>query len=260
MDRLLFGFKAVKALWSRNAKVWFRYFFSSITGNICNPLLFLFSFGFGLGAVVETMEGVPYMAYIVPGMLCYATMFNAGFETTIGAYSRFQTQRTYDAILATPIGLHEILIGEITWATTKALISASGVMVAAYVFDAVPAGFLALLNVVPVIIFGGIAFAAVGLFFTSIAKSYDFFNYFFTFWVTPNFLFTGVFFSLDRLPEWVQRISELIPMTHFIHVMRPLTLTGQFTLDMILPLLYILGFIILGYILAYRNLKKRLFD
>lgn len=259
MERFVFGIKAITALWGRNAKVWFRWVYSSLAGNVLNPILYLFSFGFGLGAVVETMDGVPYIAYILPGMMCYAAMFNSGFETTIGSYSRFKTQRTYDAILATPVGLHEVMLGEIAWAVTKALISSGGVMVAGYLFGAIPAGFSAL-SAVPVIITGAITFAVAGLLFTSIANSYEFFNYFFTVWVTPNFLFTGVFFSLDRFPEWLQTVSSFIPMTHFINVTRPLILGNDFNINMILPICYLLGIAIVGYVFTYINLKKRLFD
>jgi lipooligosaccharide transport system permease protein len=151
------------------------------------------------------------------------------------------------------------MLGEIAWAVTKALLSTSGVMVAAYLFNAIPAGFEAL-SAFPIIVIGAVTFAISGLYFTSIANSYEFFNYYFTFWVTPNFLFTGVFFSMDRFPEWVQTISSFIPMTHFINVTRPLILGGDFSISMLQPLGYLATISIIGYVLAYRNLKKRLFD
>lgn len=260
MGSLNYSLKAIYAIWKRNVQVWIRWFFPSVTGNVFNPILYFFAFGFGLGAVVETMDGVPYISYIVPGMMCYAAMFNAGFETTIGSYSRFKTQRTYDAVLATPVGLHQLLLGEIAWATTKALISATGVLVAAYLFDAIPSSLFHTLQVYPIMFVGAVAFAVFGLLFTSISQSYEFFNYFFTFWVTPNFIFTGAFFPVDRFPEWVQAIAQALPMTHFINISRDIMLPSAVHYSVTSAIIYLAVISVLGYVVAYTKLKKRLFD
>ena len=87
---------------------------------MANPLLFLFAFGFGLGAVIDDMGGLDYLAYVVPGMMAYSAMFAASFETTIGSFARFNMQKTWDAVLATPVSLLELLLGEAVWAACKA--------------------------------------------------------------------------------------------------------------------------------------------
>ncbi len=259
MNSIIFGIKAVVALWSRNAKVWFKWLYPSIAGNIVNPILYFFSFGFGLGAVIETMDGVPYAVYIVPGMMCYAAMFSAGFETTIGSYFRMTNQGTFDAILATPVNLHQLLIGEILWATTKALLAAGGVMLAAYVFGAMP-NVIGTIYTIPVLVFGSIAFAISGLIFTAYAKTPEFFNYFFTFWVTPNFLFTGVFFPINKFSELGQTLANLMPMTHFINITRDLTLGKGFSISMLEPVVYLTLLSIICYVISYKKLKTRLFS
>src|SRR4051794_4917700 len=91
------------AVWRRNAIVWRRLMWPSLTTNVLDPLIFLFAFGYGLGAVVEQIGGMDYLTFVVPGMMCYAAMFAPSFEATISTYARFSLQRTWDAILATPV-------------------------------------------------------------------------------------------------------------------------------------------------------------
>ena len=104
--------------------MWRSLIWSSLASNVVNPILFLFAFGFGLGAFIDTMSGIDYLDFVVPGMAAYAAMFAASFETTIGAYSRYAMQRTWDAMLATPVTLPELLFGEMLWAGLKGLFSA----------------------------------------------------------------------------------------------------------------------------------------
>ena len=122
----------------RQYVVWRKLLRSSIATNVLNPILFLFAFGFGLGRFIDTMQGVSYMAFVVPGMIGYAAMFAASFETTIGAFSRYYLQRNWDAVLSTPVTLRELLFGEVLWATLKAMISAICVMVVGWLWAASP--------------------------------------------------------------------------------------------------------------------------
>ena len=112
------------AVWWRQYLVWRKIIWPSLSTNVANPVLFLFAFGFGLGAVIDDMGGLDYLAYVVPGMMAYSAMFSASFETSIGSFARFNMQKTWDAVLATPVGLFELLLGEAAWAACKALFSA----------------------------------------------------------------------------------------------------------------------------------------
>src|SRR5689334_19797485 len=93
------------AVWHRNFLVWRRLIGPSLATNVLDPLIFLFAFGYGLGAVVDRVGGLDYLTFIVPGMMCYGAMFAASFESTVSTYARFSLQRTWDAILATPVTL-----------------------------------------------------------------------------------------------------------------------------------------------------------
>jgi lipooligosaccharide transport system permease protein len=248
------------AIVHRHYLVWRSLIWSSLASNVVNPILFLFAFGFGLGAFIDTMSGIDYIDFVVPGMAAYAAMFAASFETTIGAYSRYAMQRTWDAMLATPITLPELLFGEVMWAALKGVFSAACVTVVGAAWggvDTIAGTLLAL-----VLVFAGsLGFAAFGLLATSAARGYEFFSYFFTFWLTPMFVFSGVFFDVERFPAAVQALSWLLPMTHLIAVMRPL-MNGLplDTVGALVHVAYVLGLGMLAFWLALRNMRNRLFD
>ena len=248
------------AVWWRQYLVWRRILWPSLTNNVANPLLFLFAFGFGLGAVIDNMGGLDYLAYVVPGMMAYSTMFAASFETTIGSYARFNMQKTWDAVLATPVSLIELLLGEAVWAACKALFSGVCVLVVGLLWGGVGSLPGALLSL-PLIFLSGLCFAACGLAATAHAKSWEFFSYFFTFWVTPMFVFSGVFFGVDRFPAYVQPISWILPMTHVIEVVRPLVAgQPQSLAAACLHIGYVAALAAVTFTLAYRRLRIRLFD
>jgi lipooligosaccharide transport system permease protein len=248
------------AVTRRQYLVWRKVIWASLATNVASPLLFLFAFGFGLGAVVDRMGGLSYLAFIVPGMMAYAAMFAASFETTIGSFARFDLQKTWDATLATPVSLLELLLGEAFWATCKAMISAVCVLVVGALWGGIGSAGGALLSL-PLLFLAAFAFATCGLVATAYARSWEFFSYFFTFWITPMFVFSGVFFAVDRFPDYVEPIAWVLPMTHLIEVVRPLV-AGQdlAPLEALGHVGYIAALGAVGLVVAYRRLKTRLFD
>lgn len=250
----------VSAVWLRQLLVWRKLLWSSLAVNVLNPILFLFAFGFGLGAVVQQQGGVPYLAFVVPGMMCYSIMFVSGFETTISAFARFSMQRTWDATLATPVTLTELLAGEALWAATKAMFSTLCVLLVGGMWGGVPSWSGALLAL-PILLLGGLGFAAQGLLWTSLARSFEFFSYFFTFWTTPMFVFSGVFFELERFPPFVRALAWILPMPHLIALVRPLT-TGQALAwaPSVGHLLYLVLFAVVPFEIARRRIAARMFD
>ncbi|MFP3921617.1 MAG: ABC transporter permease, partial [Dichotomicrobium sp.] len=185
----------ILAVTQRQFIVWRKLIASALAANVANPLLFLFGFGLGLGQFVERMGDVPYLAFVVPGMTAYAAMFAASFETTIGAYTRYQQQGNWDAIMATPVTLAELLLGEVLWAALKALLSAVCVILVGWAWGgvlSVPGALIAL----PLVFAASLGFACFGLVATTHAHGYEYFSYFFSFWITPMFVFCGVFFDI----------------------------------------------------------------
>jgi len=248
------------AVWQRHFQVWQKTIWSSLTLQMVNPVLYLFAFGFGLGAVISNMGGLDYLSFVVPGMMAYSMMFTASFEATISAYSRLTMQQTWSAILATPVTLKELLLGEVAWGITKGLLSAFGVVLVGYIWGGIGSLWGALFSFV-VLAIAGFTFAACGLAATAHAKNWEFISYFMTFWVTPNFIFSGVFFSIDRFPNYVQALSWLLPTTHLIAIIRPLA-AGQ-SMNLVMSLIHLILLVSLGVLmfwLAHRKLKARMFD
>ena len=254
------GLNHILAVTYRQYIVWRKMIWPAMVTNVGNPVIFLFAFGFGLGRFIDTMEGVDYMSFIVPGMIAYAAMFAASFETTIGSFTRYFLLKNWDAVLATPVSLRELLLGEILWASCKAMISALSVLIVGWLWGGVPSLGGAMIAL-PVIFLSALCFSCVGLAATAYASGYEFFSYFFTFWVTPMFVFCGVFFEISRFPDSVQVIAWLLPMTHIIAIIRPLCIGLPLDMTMVsLHTAYLVTMSIAAFILAHRKMQQKLFD
>lgn len=202
----------------RNARVWRKYILSSLVGNLGQPLLFLLAFGFGLGKQINLIEGRTYLQFIAPGLVASAVMYSAAFESTYGSYTRLSTQSTFEGILMTPITVEELALGEIIWAALKGLLS-GGIMLASLpLFGLWPSPWV--IGLLPVLFMAGVFFAALGLIMTSLAESYEFFNYFISLIITPLFLFSGIFFSLRSLPESTATVLQFVPLTPVVNLAR----------------------------------------
>jgi len=240
--------------------VWRKLIGSALTTNIANPILFLFAFGFGLGQFIDRMEGMSYMAFVVPGMIAYSAMFAASFETTIGSYSRYEWLQNWDAVLATPVTLTELLMGEVLWASVKAMLSAVSVLIVGWLWGGIPS-FGGALIAMPLVFVAAICFACCGLTATAYAKGWEFVSYFFTFWVTPQFVFCGVFFEVSRFPELVQKIAWFLPMTHLIAAVRPLSAGADIDVAAVFGhMAYLVALSIVAFTLAIRRMRMKMFD
>ncbi len=206
-------------VWRRNFTVYRTYYKASLVGNIGDPLLYLFAMGYGIGTYLKMMEGMPYIDFIAPGLIVTSAMYSAVFECTFGSFTRMTTQRTFDSILATPVSIEDLVFGEILWGMTKSVISATVMILIMILFGLYTPSF-GFIGIVFTVAATGILFASAALCFSAIAPSYDFFSYFFTLFIAPMFFLSGVFFPLDRFPEIVQWLSQALPATHSVLLMR----------------------------------------
>jgi lipooligosaccharide transport system permease protein len=209
-------------VWRRNVLVWRKLAIASVLGNIADPLLYMLALGYGIGAFVGDINGVPYIAFIGTGMVCQSAMFTSSFEGMYSAFSRMHVQRTWDAIINAPIALDDVLMAEWIWAGTKALMSTAAILL---VILGLGFGHTWLtVWVLPLGFVVGLVFGGFGLVMTSLAPGYDFFTYFFTLVLTPMLLLSGVFFPVDQLPPVLQAVSQVLPLKHAIDLARPLML------------------------------------
>lgn len=207
-----------RTVWLRNNLVWSKHITSTLIGNLGQPLLFLLAMGYGLGKQVGPVEGLTYLQFLAPGLAASSVMYSAAFETTYGAYTRLTIQKTYEAILVTPLGVTDIVLGEIFWGASKGLLSGVIMLAALPLFGVSPT--LWTFALLPLLFLSGVFFAALGLIMTALATSYEFFNYFVSLILTPLFLFSGIFFSLQSIPDTARIFFELLPLTPVVTLSR----------------------------------------
>jgi lipooligosaccharide transport system permease protein len=185
-------------LWQRNASIYRRTYKLNILPNFFEPLLYLVAMGLGLGAYLARIRGVDYIDFIAPGLVATAAMYGTSFEVTFNAFVKMQFGKVYDAVMATPLSIEDIGLGEILWGTTRSLIYGTIFLLIASAFGVVGSWLVVFAPVAIVLI--GLLFSVIGLAFTAVIPLIDFYTYYWTLFITPMFLFSGIFFPLDRLP------------------------------------------------------------
>ena len=242
-------------VWLRNFESWKDFAVASLVGTVAEPLLFFAAMGFGLGRFVDDIQGQPYIAFLAPGLVASTAMNAASFETTFGSFTRMNEQRTYEAIVMTPISVGEVVAGDILWAASKSLLA--GAVILAFMLPlGLVAGPLAA-AVLPLTFAVGIMFGALGMAYTALAPSYTFFNYYFTLVIGVMFLFSGVFFPLEGLPEWVGWSAWFLPLTHAVILMRALT-SGTLEASMWVNAAWLAVFTLAAFWFSVRLIRRRL--
>jgi len=173
------------AVWQRNMLVFRRFLLSNVVLALVEPLVMVVGMGFGVGRFVEGIGGgVSYAAFVAPGAIASTCMYVA----------------------------------------TKAAINGTTVLAAVLLFRMVP-GVTPLMVFIPLVAFlGGLLFSAIGLLITSVATNNDHFNYFITLGLTPMFVFSGIFFPIEALPEYAANLAWFTPLMHMVRLSRELAL------------------------------------
>src|SRR6201993_1457294 len=242
-------------VWRRNLLVWKKLAIASVLGNIADPLLYMLALGYGIGALVGDVGGMPYIAFIGTGMVCQSAMFTASFEGMYSAFSRMHVQRTWDAIINAPISLDDVVMAEWIWAASKSVMSTAAILV---VIMALGYGHSWLaIWVLPLGFITGLTFAGFGLVMTALARNYDFFTYSLTLFQTPMLLLSGVFFPVDQMPPGLQAVAAVLPLSHAIDIARPL-LAGRVPAALALHLAVLLAYAGATYFIALALTRRRL--
>ncbi|MFL5825758.1 MAG: ABC transporter permease [Thermoleophilaceae bacterium] len=209
-------------VWRRNLLVFSKLWRGSLLPNFIDPVFYLLAMGFGLGTYLKSVNGIPYKEFIASGLVASSVMWAASFETTWNIYFRMTENKLYDAILATPVEVEDIVVAEVAWAATRAVIYGTAFLIIVALFGFVESPwavftplFLAL---------GGACFGMMGLAFTTAVNRIDLYSYYYTLLITPLFLFSGIFYPLDRLPEWTHVVAWFTPLYHLVQITRGLIL------------------------------------
>ncbi len=245
----------------RNLLVYRRTWRGSLFFTFLQPFLFLTAMGLGLGTLVNTRDttalgGVPYISFLAPGLLAAACMQTSIFECSWPILSKIRWGRNYEAMLATPLDVDDLVAGELGWMAVRCTTVAGAflVIMAAFGIAVSPLAILAL----PAAVLTGLAFAAAMIGFTATQKDDAGFNVVFRFVMTPLFLFSGVFFPVDRLPDAVQWIAQVTPLYHGAELVRGLTLDEIGLVNALVHAGYLVVFFAVAALLARWSLHRRL--
>jgi lipooligosaccharide transport system permease protein len=211
-------------VWRRNAEVFTKTVFVNFMPSLLEPILYLTAFGLGLGAYFGA-GAFPggYIQFIAPGLIAISVMYGSFFECTYASFVRMYFQKTFDAIIATPISVEEVIAGELLWGATRATINSSIVLAVVAAFGLISSPLFLLIPLVS--FFGGLMFASLAMCFTAVAPNIDFFNFPAFLFITPMFILSGTFFPI---PEVIQGVAAAaLPLTHVVDLTRGL-LTGNF--------------------------------
>ncbi len=243
-------------MWLRNKDVFMKTVKVNFIPPFLEPILYLLSIGFGLGLYVGEIGGISYAAYIAPALITISMMNAAFFECTFASFVRMYFQKTFDAIVSTPLNIDEVIFGEILWGATKSFINSTIILFVVSLFGLVklPEGLL----IIPFSLLVGLVFAAIGMCFTALVPNIEVFNYPIYIYITPMFLFSGTFFPSSTLPHAVQTLSLLFfPLTHAVLIARGLA-TGMIEQVQIINLLWLLAIGFVLTIVSVNLMKKKL--
>jgi lipooligosaccharide transport system permease protein len=248
---------ALAGVMSRDLSIFGRYWKATTFSSIVQPTIYLLAFGLGLGAAVHQVGDVPYKQYVATGVVATAILFSSAFPGMFNTFVRWQFQRTYDAMLAAPVDVEELITAEILWISVRAGVYGLAPLIVGIAFGLPPeAGML----LVPLIGFvTGFGFAAFGVTVAAVAKTIDNFNYVTSAVLTPMFLVAGTFFPVSNLPAGIRAVAEVNPLYHCVQLVRDASL-GNLHAGDLGHLGVLVAFALIMWRLAISQLGRRLID
>jgi lipooligosaccharide transport system permease protein len=225
----------------------------SVISTFLSPVLYLAAMGLGLGSLVS---GFDYLAFLAPGLLAAQAMQLGFSETSYPVMAGVKWIKGYYAMLATPIGPGDIAVGTIVWVAVR-LLMASAIFAGVMVVFGVGSGF-GLLLAIPAAVLTGLAYAAPNAAYTATMQDEATIASVLRFVIIPMFLFSGVFFPIEQLPNWLEWIAYLVPLWHGVALCRSLTDGTATLVGSALHVGYLAVVTVAGTFLAIRTFTKRL--
>ncbi|WP_214043935.1 ABC transporter permease [Methanomethylovorans sp.] len=243
-------------VWLRNKDVFMKNVKLNFLPPFLEPILYLLAMGFGLGAFIDDIDGVSYAQFIAPALIAVSVMYASFFECTYSSYVRMYYQKTFDAIIATPLIIEDVIAGELFWGATRSAINALVMIPVIAAFGLIDLKYALL--IVPFAFLAGLLFACIGMCFTALTPNITVLEYPTLLFITPMFLFSGTFFPLKVLPEAIQYFAfAFLPLTHIVRIIRALAY-GSLEVSLISSLLWILMASLLFFVLSMNLMKKKL--
>lgn len=251
------SFRNAYRLWQRNVLSYSHSWQINILPNFFEPFFYLLAIGFGLGRFVETIGGVEYASFIAPGLAATSAMYGTTFEVTFNVFVKLHFEKLYDAVVVTPLAPEDVVVGEMIWGITRSLIYGLPFVLIASFFGLIDSWW-ALASPLAVVAVG-FCFSMIGLTFTAFIPRIDLYSFYYTLFITPMFLFSGIFFPIGSLPDWAEPLGWLSPLFHSAALFRELF--GVFGTDLVAAaghLVWLIGFGLLLFPIAPNVFRHRL--
>ncbi|MCC7572306.1 MAG: ABC transporter permease [Candidatus Methanofastidiosum sp.] len=242
--------------WRRNFVTFFKTWRLNVIPPFLEPLLYLLALGFGLGSFIDNIEGISYVKFIAPALVSISVMNASFFECTYTSFVRMYYLKTFDAMIATPVSIEEVIAGELLWGATRSTVYATFMLPVLLLFGVVelPSSLL----IIPFAFLSGLLFASIAMCFTAITPNIDTLNYPMFLFITPMFLFSGTFFPLTLLPATVQYVAlGILPLAHVVIVNRAITLSA-INVATFLSIIWILVATSVFFFVSIKLMKRRL--
>ncbi len=249
---------ALAGVMSRDVVIFRRYWKATTFSSIVQPTIYLLAFGLGFGSLVSRVGHVRYVEYVATGVVATAVLFSSAFPGMFNTFIRWQFQRTYDALLAAPVDVEELITAEMLWISVRAGVYGVAPLLVGFAFHLTPEPGMLL---VPLIGFvAGFGFAGFGVLIAAVAKTIDNFNYVTSAVLTPMFLVAGTFFPISSLPGALETIALFNPLYHCVALVRDVSLNTFHGGADLIHVAVLLVWALLTWRLAVWRLEKRLID
>jgi len=248
---------AIAGVMSRELANFGTYWKGTTFSSLLEPLVYLLAFGLGLGAtLVNEVEGVPYIQFVGTGMVATAVIFSSALPAMFGTFVKHRFQNTYEAILAAPVDVEELVSAEMLWIGARSAVYGCFPLLVTFAFGLDPAWGMLL---VPFFcFFTALGFAGFGVAMAATVAKIDQFNYVTALCITPLFLIAGTFFPISGLPQGVQLVAEINPLHQLVELVRG----GAFGYELvdIARFAFLVGFALLTWRIAISRMRSRLID
>ena len=248
---------AIAGVMSRDVALFGRYWRATTFSSVVQPTIYLLAFAAGVGGLVHRIGHISYLDYTATGVVATAVLFSSAFPGMFNTFIRWRFQRTYDAMLAAPVDVEELVTAEVLWIAVRAGVYGMAPLLVGIVFGLSPA--VGMLLVVPIGFLTGFGFAAFGVLLAAIAKTIDNFNYITSAVLTPMFLVAGTFFPVSSLPAGIRTIAQVNPLFHCVQLVRHASLGGLGIADLGHAAI-LLAFALIMWRLAIWRLQSRLIE
>jgi lipooligosaccharide transport system permease protein len=241
----------------RNIISYKRFILPTFLISLGQPLFYLVTFGIGMGAYMGFIGGKPYLQFLVPGVIISSVMLSSTFECLYDTFVKMVHERLYDSLIATPVSAEDVVAGDIAWGALRGLMSGVLMLIVAMFMGVFPSSVINVLVLLVVMVFVGVLFSSLAMIVTSFAPNFDFFNYYTELVITPMLFFSGVFFPLDKFPQWLKVFALFMPLTHAVNISRAV-FSGELAPGLGWNFLVLLLLEIVAFVIGIKLMKRRL--